>query len=514
MTENLEQVEIALRAILPEHRIISDSRAAEPFTADTSSSMQKISLVVRLDSKEQVQQLIVLANTIKLPLHPVSTGHNWGYGTGQPPQPGCVLVLLDKLKRIELDEDLSLLTIEPGVTQADLYDYFRSRDLEYMVPTTGAGPNCSIVGNALERGYGITPIADHFAAVTGLEAILPNGDVYRSPLVEYGLPLLLKWGIGPYLDGVFSQSNMGIVTSMTLIVEKKPQSVQMVIAQVKYEQFAQAIVAIRTLLAQARGNIGGINVMNAERVAIMSEDATQDAKRVTTRNRESQWLIVGTIYGTKHHAKATRVLIKKELAPVSRKILFITLKKADFVRKISSIIPSIFSKLKQSMSGLPEILGLFAGILSDISLRLAYYKNRSQEKCGSLNPANDKCGLLWYSPLVPMRSADFEKYIDFIYTICKKHDIEPAITLTSLSANVFDSTLPLIFSPGSPDEQRAYDCYHELLSSGQRLGFTPYRLPSAFMHTHFVRDTTHANFARQIKKTIDPNNIMSPGRYE
>ena len=36
------------------------------------------------------------------------------------------------------------------------------------MPVTGAGPNCSLLANALERGYGITPPTDHFGAVTRL----------------------------------------------------------------------------------------------------------------------------------------------------------------------------------------------------------------------------------------------------------------------------------------------------------------------------------------------------------
>ena len=31
----------------------------------------------------------------------------------------------------------------------------------HMVPTTGAGPHASVLGNACERGYGITPDTDH-----------------------------------------------------------------------------------------------------------------------------------------------------------------------------------------------------------------------------------------------------------------------------------------------------------------------------------------------------------------
>lgn len=62
--------------------------------------------------------------------------------------------------------------------------------------------------------------------------------------------------------------------------------------------------------------------------------------------------------------------------------------------------------------------------------------------------------------------------------------------------------------------QVAYDCYHELLTTGRTLGFTPYRLHSAFMSTYFMSDTPHGKLTKQIKQIIDPNNIISPGRYE
>ena len=73
---------------------------------------------------------------------------------------------------------------------------------------TGAGPTCSLVGNALERGYGITPYTDHFAAVTDIEAVLPDGSVYRTALREIAgdeLARLFKWGIGPHTAGLFAQ---------------------------------------------------------------------------------------------------------------------------------------------------------------------------------------------------------------------------------------------------------------------------------------------------------------------
>ena len=59
--------------------------------------------------------------------------------------------------------------------------------MRFLVPVTGAGPDCSLLGNnALERGCGIMPHAAHFGAVTWLEAVLPDGSVYQGSLSALG----------------------------------------------------------------------------------------------------------------------------------------------------------------------------------------------------------------------------------------------------------------------------------------------------------------------------------------
>jgi len=105
--------------------------------------------------------------------------------------------------------------LNPGLTQRQLDAYLKEHNYPFLIPVTGAGPDCSLMGNALERGYGITPYADHFGAVMGLEAVLPNGEIYRSMLKRLGWEKpwirLLNGVWGPYVDGLFSQSNFGIV---------------------------------------------------------------------------------------------------------------------------------------------------------------------------------------------------------------------------------------------------------------------------------------------------------------
>ena len=62
-----------------------------------------------------------------------------------------------------------------------------------------------------------------------------------------------------------------------------------------------------------------------------------------------------------------------------------------------------------------------------------------------MDPARDGCGLIWYSPLVPMNPDRVSRYVDMVENICVAHGIEPLITLTSLSNRCFDSSVPLLF---------------------------------------------------------------------
>ena len=63
-----------------------------------------------------------------------------------------------------------------------LWEYLDKHDWPWMVPVNGAGPNCGILSNALERGYGITPITEHFEAVTAIKVILGHPELAAKEL--------------------------------------------------------------------------------------------------------------------------------------------------------------------------------------------------------------------------------------------------------------------------------------------------------------------------------------------
>ena len=66
---------------------------------------------------EQVQAILALANRYRLPLWPISTGHNMGYGMATPASSGQMILDLKRMNRIlDFDAELGTILVEPGVT--------------------------------------------------------------------------------------------------------------------------------------------------------------------------------------------------------------------------------------------------------------------------------------------------------------------------------------------------------------------------------------------------------------
>ena len=98
--------------------------------------------------------------------------------------------------------------------------------------------------------------------------------------------------------------------------------------------------------------------------------------------------------------------------------------------------------------------------------------------------------------------------------VCSKFKIEPLLTLTSLSERLFDATIPILFRPEEDGAaQRAHDCYQSLLEEGAKFGCLPYRLNTKTMNALQGTEQSHWDFVGLLKKAIDPDGLMSPGRY-
>ena len=187
------------------------------------------SAAVAPDTVEQVQAIVKIANKYKFPLYPISTGKNLTYGGAAPTFTGSVVLDLKRMNRIlKVDDKRNFCLVEPGVSYFDLYRYIKERGLKVWIdcPDPGWG---SPIGNALDHGIGYTshPHRDHFGSHCGMEVVLPTGEVMRTGMGA--LPNADSWqdypyGVGPVVDGLFSQANFGIVTKMGFWLFPQPEA--------------------------------------------------------------------------------------------------------------------------------------------------------------------------------------------------------------------------------------------------------------------------------------------------
>ena len=102
-----------------------------------------------------------------------------------------------------------------------------------------------MIGNTVERGVGYTPYGDHWMMHCGMEVVLPDGSLWRSgmgglpnPNADHDAPPheqaanetwgLFNYGFGPYNDGIFTQSSLGIVVKMGIWLMVNPGGYQSV----------------------------------------------------------------------------------------------------------------------------------------------------------------------------------------------------------------------------------------------------------------------------------------------
>ncbi|TWX52478.1 FAD-binding oxidoreductase [Colwellia hornerae] len=542
----------------PNAIILSTPEQTAPYLRGTEGINRDITAVVKVALIEDIPAILKLANSSAIEnqnqfsVHPICSGRNWGYGTGLPPTDILPVVIIDlsMLKRICLIPELDLVTIEPGVTQQDLYDYLQKNNANYMVPTTGAGPDCAILSNAIERGYGITPNTQHFDAVTSLKGYWASGELFQSAISDLDkstnpdgtsrdlVDKTFKYSPGPYIDGLFTQSSLGIVTEITIRLAQKRAAFKSFFIKVYNDDLLTDIVPlIQTALRNYEGIVGSINLMDKRRILSMfaenpngtDQHQVMSLKQIDNIAKQQDtpcWTIVGTIYGT----TAVVNVVAKEIKNLFKQI------KCKFIFSDSSIIklgnlavnntPRFLFNLSPKLVGVKKQLDSFnlgeeimLGKPNRVALKLAYWRNPNlpsfnNEPDHVFSIAKDKCGLLWYAPLIPMIPSEMKRYVNFIRKTCPKYNIEPFITFTNLRHDCIDSTIPIVFDSSNPTAVKdAQDCLKELVLEGMNQGWVPYRLNIDQQQWLLDKDKSFWKAVQLLKNSFDPNNILSPGRY-
>jgi 4-cresol dehydrogenase (hydroxylating) len=516
------------QAVGPEN-VITDASSLRAAETGTFATDQRIPAIVRPADREQVQECLRIANRWQTPVYPISSGKNWGYGSRVPASDGCVLLDLGRMNRIvDFSEELGYVTVEPGVTQGQLYSFLQDRGSKLWMDATGASPLCSLIGNTVERGFGHTPYGDHFANSCGLEVVLPDGSVIETGFARFpsaqAAPLY-RWGVGPALDGLFSQSNLGIVTRMTIWLMPAPEYFQAYYFRTEsHDGLAALVDALRPL--RMDGTIrSSSHIANDYKVlSALEQYPWQEAQGQTPLpgplleklRRELKigvWNGSGALYGTRAQVKEARRLLRRALAGKVDRLEFLDDQKLALASRFAKVYERISGlNLTRMLTVLKPVYGLMKGIPTDHPLSSTYWRKRTPPPA-QMDPDRDGCGLLWCSPVAPNNGSHAQQLTELAIDLVLRHGFEPAISLTVLTERTLSCIISLTYDREVPDEDgRAMACYHELLDRLAGKGYYPYRLSTGSMSS-MTCPGSYTQLLQAIKQTLDPAGVLAPGRY-
>jgi 4-cresol dehydrogenase (hydroxylating) flavoprotein subunit len=500
-------------------------RAAETGTFDTT---HRIPAIIRPGNRKEVQECLRIANRYATPIYPVSSGRNWGYGSRMPSSDGCVLMDLGRMNRIlDFSESLAYVTVEPGVTQAQLFAFLEERGSKLWMDATGASPQCSLIGNTVERGFGHTPYGDHFAHICGLEVVLPTGDVVETGFARFPsaqAASCYNWGVGPALDGLFSQSNYGIVTRMTVWLMPQPEYFQAYYFSCEEASGLRAAIdALRPLrldgtIRSASHIANDYKVVSALRqypwVETGGQTPLQGAIMAQLRKelRIGAWNGSGALYGSKRQVQEGRRLLRNALRGKAQRLQFLD----DRTLHLASLFAKPYRwlsgwDLERTLAVLKPVYGLMKGIPTEHPLASTYWRKTAPPPA-QMDPDRDRCGLLWCSPVAPNDGAAASHLTGLINERVLAHGYEPAISLTMISGRALACIISLAYDRDIPGEdEKAMSCYRNLVDVLAQHGYHSYRLAVGTMSA--MGAGPYSQLLTTIKTAIDPRYILAPGRY-
>ena len=527
--KNMEALE-NWKTILGAENVLTHQSLLEDAQTATFLTEQKIRAILRPANSTQVQECLKIANQFSLPLYPISSGKNWGYGSRVPVSDGCALLDLARLNQIvDFNEELAYVTIEPGVTQRQLYQFLKGHSSNLWMDATGSSPDSSLIGNIVERGFGHTPYGDRFANVCGLEVILPTGECIHTGFGRFNnarATSVYRWGVGAYLDGLFSQSNLGIVTKVTLWLMPAPEYFQAFYFSIKQDnQLAEVINALRPL--RLNGTIkSAVHVGNSYKVlSSIRQYPWAETEGVTPLSPElmnhfaqtwdfGAWNGSGGLYGTKRQVAEARRLIKQALKGKVRKLQFLDDGKLALLPKIAKQYQQLTGlNLPEMLKLIKPVYGLMKGIPTDTQLKSTYWRKKDSPP-EQINPDRDQCGLIWCAPVAPLEGKQATTIAKMATQIILEHQFEPLISMTMLTGRCLSCIITIAFDREIPGEdERALNCYYDLSKQLNQAGYYPYRLGIQSMDMLAGAEASYQLLLSKIKQALDPNQILAPDRY-
>lgn len=459
--------------------------------------------VLKPETKSDVQKIVAIAREFHVPLNPVSTGKNWGLGSKVSVKDGCALVILSKLRKIiEVNQELRYAIIEPGVTQKQLSDYLLN-NTDLMFPMTGSAENTSVMGNILDRG---SVFFDHrYDFLNGVEVVLGNTKVVRTGFWHYfndvethKAKFFHPPGLGPDISGMFTQSNLGIVTS--IVIRLKPRRSGTIVYLETYDDKILKFIDIFNQLKDDK------LVHNWLMLTNKNDPRTTDNHQF---NYTGKWSAIFCFHGEKEIQDICKKHVQERLQKLCDRLDFLSSDLEEntehpyftILKKLYNGIPSNYSI--ETMGNLSRDLSINSGSLSlsDLDYEIDY--------CRGIP------GFVTVTPAIPLTSLAFKEVIDLVNRVSKDFNITPFHNFVSLGEMSVEGLFRVFFNRKNEEEIiKAHQWSRVLYKELEKIGIYPYRISVKDMKEFVNRkEDTYWRAITDIKKQLDPNCIIAPSKF-
>ncbi|MBM3213394.1 FAD-binding oxidoreductase [Candidatus Poribacteria bacterium] len=245
---------------------------------DRGQPLSKPDVIVHPGSPEEIADIMKIANGYRIPVVPYGGGS--GTQGGALATHGGIVVDTKRLSKIiEIDEKSLKATAQAGIINEQLEWALNEKGLTF--PHYPASSNCAtLAGFLAARGTGTisTKYGKAEDLVMTMQVVLPNGTIIRTPAVP-------NHSSGPDFGRIFlgAEGTMGIITEATVQVDHIPEA--RYLRALLFEDLSKALEAGRRLMTR-RLDPFVIRLYDAHSTA-------SQVKRVLGYELEGSYMVVG-----------------------------------------------------------------------------------------------------------------------------------------------------------------------------------------------------------------------------
>jgi 4-cresol dehydrogenase (hydroxylating) len=511
-----------IAGLAPDSVVVEDPRSLTAINTATFLARARSRMALRVGSVRDLSAVMAHCTRRRWRVHVVSQGKNWGFGSKLPTVDVDLLLDLSPMDRIlAYDARYGTVRVQPGVRFGQLCEYLRAQDSRHFLNVTGGDPGSSVLGNILERGDGAGPYAERAEFCCAFEVVLPDGS-----LVDLGEPPslhgLLRHGAGPDFEEVFVQSNLGIVTAATIWLAAVPRHFRMfAFSLAPTHPLAPVLDHLRGLYVR-RILAAPVTFWNDYKQAAAAVqypwtlEPEPPLRRATLRsisNDYSTWKAFGGVY-------VDDPLLGRRVTDAVFEGLRGRIRPRGWLSVLSSEKMRWFRRAERVLEGTRysprALIDLWdrmplLGHTAPASARSVYWRKRVPPRL-PIDPDTTGCGLLWNAFVLPFDGAVVEEVLAKVDALMLRHGFEPITSFITLNDRYVRVFVQLIYDRDvAGEDAKALSCHDAVFELIEAEGFTHARLD--VLHMERIGIGTAA-LQRRIKQALDPEGILSPGRYE